>query len=145
MDKSDINRLNKSILSLQYYSKMLPYISVSVGAVVGLFAILPLHAESILQRLGTIFISMAVGYFLSRVVTKVLDAIVVILQSQVEMLYRLPAKNEEPESPVEAVTATVVATPVVEETVVKQEVVVEAPKEPIKNNKKVTAKRKAKA
>jgi hypothetical protein len=162
MDKSDINRLNKSILSLQYYSNILPYISVCIAAILGAACIIPLHAESVTERLGIIFIGVFFGYYLSKVITKILDALVQILQSQVEMIYRLPSKSEEPEppvevvattsvspvveeSPVEVVAVTSVASSVVEEPSVKEEVTVEAPKEPEKVGKKVSVKRKTKA
>jgi len=147
MDKSDINRLNKSILSLQYYSNILPYISVCIGAVLGTASIIPLHAESVANRLGIIFIGVFFGYYLGRVITKILDALVQILRSQVEMIYHLPTKSEEPTvevAPTTVVAPTVPEAPVVESTPVKQETVVEAPKEPEKVGKKVAMKRKAK-
>ncbi len=144
MDKNDVSQLNKAILSLQYYITTIPYFAVCIGAVAGLMAIIPMHAETVTDRLFSVFIGAAIGFFISRVITKILGAIVIILQHQVELIYRLPEKVEEAPKPTEDLV--VVEKPAVEAAVeVKSEPVVEAPKETDKGSKKVAMKRKPKA
>ena len=134
--------LNKAILSLQYYIRTIPYFAVCVGIAAGLFAGVRLHADSISELLYSIFIGAAIGYLLvAKPITKILAAIVVILQSQVELIYQLPQKSEEAPKPTEDLV--VAEKPVVAE--VKSEPVVEAPKEPEKTAKKVAMKRKPKS